>query len=134
MILRIWEQMAARKVLFLHYKKWTVKCLPVKMIFNWRDNYSWKCDWLHWRGKPNKRYIVTNCVNLYGLPVVTASPLSGKCLYRWQNYTTKPYLKWNWLHWQNHREQKGERESGKFSTKEKLLVGHVCVKTSWHCP
>ena len=89
--------------------------------------YSWKCDWLHWRGKPNKRYIVTNCVNLYGLPVVTASPLSGKCLYRWQNYTTKPYLKWNWLHWQNHREQKGERESGKFSTKEKLLVGHVCV-------
>ena len=70
----------------------------------------------------------------YGLPVVTASPLSGKCLHRWQNYTTKPYVKWNWLHWQNHREQKGERESGKFSTKEKLLVGHVCVKTSWHCP
>ena len=70
----------------------------------------------------------------YGLPVVTASPLSGKCLYHWQNYTTKPYVKWNWLHWQNHREQKGERESGKFSTKEKLLVGHVCVKTSWHCP
>ena len=28
--------------------------------------YSWKCDWLHWRGKPNKRYIVTNCVNLCG--------------------------------------------------------------------
>lgn len=63
----------------------------------------------------------------YGLPVVTASPLSGKCLHHWQNYTTKPYVKWNWLHWQNHREQKGERESGKFSRKEKLLVGHVCV-------
>ena len=97
--------------------------------------YSWKCDWLHWRGKPNKRYIVTNCVNLCGsgfwnilwIASGNSQPLKWKCLHHWQNYTAKPYVKWNWLHWQNHREQKGERESGKFSRKEKLLVGHVCV-------